>query len=134
MIATPAWPPRSTPRLFLDRPLGIGPVQVDGPAAHYLAGVMRVKPGDPVRLFDDVTGEWLAIVAAAGKRDLTLDITEQLAVREAVPDLWLVAAPLKKGRVDWMAEKASITRKPMPAPASSSASSAPRYPAVSSER
>jgi 16S rRNA (uracil1498-N3)-methyltransferase len=27
-------------------------------------------------------------------------------VREAVPDLWLVAAPLKKGRVDWMAEKA----------------------------
>lgn len=106
MIATPAWPPRSTPRLFLDRPLGIGPVQVDGPAAHYLAGVMRVKPGDPVRLFDDVTGEWLAIVAAAGKRDLTLDITEQLAVREAVPDLWLVAAPLKKGRVDWMAEKA----------------------------
>lgn len=106
MIATPAWPPRSTPRLFLDRPLGIGPVQVDGPVAHYLAGVMRVKPGDPVRLFDDVTGEWLAIVAAAGKRDLTLDITEQLAVREAVPDLWLVAAPLKKGRVDWMAEKA----------------------------
>lgn len=106
MIATPAWPPRSTPRLFLDRPLGIGPVQVDGQAAHYLAGVMRVKPGDPVRLFDDVTGEWLAIVAAAGKRDLTLDITEQLAVREAVPDLWLVAAPLKKGRVDWMAEKA----------------------------
>ena len=106
MIATPAWPPRSTPRLFLDRRLGIGPVQVDGPAAHYLAGVMRVKPGDPVRLFDDVTGEWLAIVAAAGKRDLTLDITEQLAVCEAVPDLWLVAAPLKKGRVDWMAEKA----------------------------
>lgn len=106
MIATPAWPPRSTPRLFVDQPLAPGPLRLDGPQAHYLAGVMRVKAGDPVRLFDDATGEWLAIVAAAGKRDLTLEVTEQLSARESVPDLWLVAAPLKKGRIDWMAEKA----------------------------
>lgn len=106
MIATPAWPPRSTPRLFVDQPLATGPLRVDGPQAHYLVGVMRVKPGDPVRLFDDRTGEWLATVAAAGKRELTLDIAERLAEREPVPDLWLVAAPLKKGRIDWMAEKA----------------------------
>ena len=106
MIATPAWPPRSTPRLFVPEPLAPGARRIDGPAAHYLAGVMRVKPGDPVRLFDDVTGEWLAIVAEASKRALTLDVTEQLAAREAVPDLWLLAAPLKKGRIDWMAEKA----------------------------
>lgn len=106
MIATPAWPPRSTPRLFVETPLSPGPLRIDGPQAHYLAGVMRVKAGDPVRLFDDVTGEWLAVVAAAGKRDVTLDVTEKLAERERVPDMWLVAAPLKKGRVDWMAEKA----------------------------
>ncbi|QNE31796.1 16S rRNA (uracil(1498)-N(3))-methyltransferase [Sphingomonas sp. NBWT7] len=106
MIATPAWPPRSTPRLYVDRPLGTGPLRIEGAQAHYLAGVMRVKAGDPVRLFDDATGEWLGIVAAAGRRDVTIDIGEQLAPREAVPDLWLVAAPLKKGRVDWMAEKA----------------------------
>lgn len=106
MIATPAWPPRSTPRLYVPDPLAPGPRRVDGPAAHYLAGVMRVKPGDPVRLFDDATGEWLAIVTEAGKRALTLDVTERLAEREAVPDLWLLAAPLKKARIDWMAEKA----------------------------
>lgn len=106
MIATPAWPPRSTPRLFVEEPLVAGPLRLDGPQAHYLAGVMRVKAGDPVRLFDDVSGEWLATVAQAGRRDVTLDVTEKLAERETVPDLWLVAAPLKKGRVDWMAEKA----------------------------
>jgi 16S rRNA (uracil1498-N3)-methyltransferase len=106
MIATPAWPPRSTPRLFIDRPLAPGSLRIDGPQAHYLVGVMRIKVGDPVRLFDDGTGEWLAVVAVAGKRDVTLDVTEKLAEREAVPDLWLLAAPLKKGRVDWMAEKA----------------------------
>lgn len=106
MIATPAWPPRSTPRLFVEEPLLAGPLRIDGPQAHYLAGVMRVKAGDPVRLFDDVSGEWLATVAQAGRRDVTLDVTEKLSDRETVPDLWLVAAPLKKGRVDWMAEKA----------------------------
>ena len=106
MVATPAWPPRSTPRLFVDATLAPGPLGVDGPAAHYLGGVMRLKPGDPVLLFDDRTGEWLATVAQAGKRALTLAVVERVREREAVPDLWLCAAPLKKGRVDWLAEKA----------------------------
>lgn len=106
MGATPAWPPRSTPRLYVEGPLAPGPLSLTGPQAHYLVGVMRTKAGDPVRLFDDATGEWLATASHVGKRDLVLDVTERLAAREAVPDLWLVAAPLKKGRVDWMAEKA----------------------------
>ena len=106
MPATPAWPPRSTPRLFVDRPLAPGPLALDGPPAHYLLSVMRLKAGDPVKLFDDRTGEWLATVAAAGKRDLVLDVATQLRPRETAPDLWLCAAPLKKGRIDWMAEKA----------------------------
>ncbi|MDR6128858.1 16S rRNA (uracil1498-N3)-methyltransferase [Sphingomonas sp. SORGH_AS802] len=106
MPATPAWPPQSTPRLFVDDALAAGPRRIDGPAAHYLLSVMRLKPGAPVKLFDDRTGEWLATVADAGKRDLTLTVETLLRPREPVPDLWLCAAPLKKGRVDWMAEKA----------------------------
>ncbi|SNS62889.1 16S rRNA (uracil1498-N3)-methyltransferase [Sphingomonas laterariae] len=107
MPATPAWPPASTPRLFVDMPLAAGlSVPIDGAAANYLGNVMRLKPGDPVRLFDDRTGEWLAEVADAAKRRLTLVITAQLSPREAVPDLWLLAAPIKKGRIDWVAEKA----------------------------
>ena len=106
MPATPAWPPRSTPRLFVDRELAPGPIPLDGPPAHYLLQVMRLKAGDPVTLFDDRTGEWLATVASMGKRDLLLTVTDRLRPREPVPDLWLCAAPLKKGRVDWLAEKA----------------------------
>ena len=106
MISTPAWPPQSTPRLYVPAPLAPGPLRIEGPAAHYLGTVMRTKAGDPVKLFDDVTGEWLAVAATTGKRDLVLDVTERLRERESVPDLWLCAAPLKKGRVDWMAEKA----------------------------
>ena len=107
MPATPAWPPRSTPRLFVGTPLALGQqLRVDGGQAHYLVGVLRAKPGDPVKLFDDATGEWLGIARDVGRRDLTLEVTEQLRDREPVPDLWLCAAPIKKGRIDWVAEKA----------------------------
>ncbi|WP_458421027.1 16S rRNA (uracil(1498)-N(3))-methyltransferase, partial [Pseudomonas aeruginosa] len=35
-----------------------------------------------------------------------LDVTQKLREAETVPDLWLCAAPIKKGRIDWVAEKA----------------------------
>lgn len=106
MPATPAWPPQSTPRLFVETPLGPGPLRIEGPQAHYLAQVMRLKAGDPVKLFDGLSGEWLGIAASVGKRDLVLDVTKRLREREVSPDLWLCAAPIKKGRIDWVAEKA----------------------------
>lgn len=81
-------------------------MRVEGGQAHYLLSVLRLKAGDPVKLFDDVTGEWLAIASAVGKRALTLTISAHLREREPVPDLWLCAAPIKKGRIDWVAEKA----------------------------
>lgn len=107
MIATPAWPPQSTPRLFVEPALTQGEQRrIDGPQGHYLATVMRLKVGDPVKLFDDATGEWLAVAAEVRKRDLVLEVREKLREREAVPDLWLCAAPIKKGRIDWVVEKA----------------------------
>lgn len=106
MPATPAWPPQSTPRLFVAAPLGIGPVAIDGAQAHYLGTVMRLEIGDPVKLFDGVSGEWLGVARSVGKRGVTLDVTERLRPREDAPDLWLCAAPIRKGRIDWVAEKA----------------------------
>ena len=106
MIATPAWPPQSTPRLFVEQPLGPGQIRIEGAQAHYLVSVMRTKIGDPVKLFDGASGEWLGVASMVGKRDLLLDVAERLREREHVPDLWLCAAPLKKGRVDWLVEKA----------------------------
>jgi 16S rRNA (uracil1498-N3)-methyltransferase len=103
--ATPAWPPHSLPRLFVDETLAEGAsVTVDG---NYLAAVLRLGPGDKVKLFDDRTGEWLAEIAEAGKKRVTLQIGERLREREAVPDLWLVFAPIKRGRIDWLIEKAT---------------------------
>jgi 16S rRNA (uracil1498-N3)-methyltransferase len=107
MPATPAWPPKSTPRLFVEQPLTEGAdVHVTGNAAHYLLGVMRLREGAPVKLFDDISGEYLAMVSNAGKRDLILTVEAKLRDREAVPDLWLCQALVRKDRFDWIAEKA----------------------------
>ncbi|MCB2045532.1 MAG: 16S rRNA (uracil(1498)-N(3))-methyltransferase [Novosphingobium sp.] len=108
MPATPAWPPKSAPRLFVSVPLALeAPIELDGPQAHYLARVMRVKEGDIVILCDDLSGEWAARVIAAGKRTIALQLIEQLRGREEVPDFWLCAALLKKDRFDLVLEKAT---------------------------
>jgi 16S rRNA (uracil1498-N3)-methyltransferase len=107
MSATPAWPPQSCPRLFVATLLCEGlELRVEGGQAHYLISVMRLKEGAPVKLFDDQSGEWLAEVAHLAKRDLILRVSAKLREREAVPDLWLLAAPIKKARIDLVAEKA----------------------------
>jgi 16S rRNA (uracil1498-N3)-methyltransferase len=107
MPSTPAWPPQSTVRLFVETPLSEGiDVRIDGAQAHYLLSVMRLKAGDPVKLCDDISGEWLGIATGIGKRDLILNISGQLRPRETVPDLWLAAAPIRRARYDWVAEKA----------------------------
>ncbi|HZV19152.1 MAG TPA: 16S rRNA (uracil(1498)-N(3))-methyltransferase [Sphingobium sp.] len=107
MTATPAWPPRSAPRLYVEAALGPGiAVPVDGNAAHYLLSVMRVREGDVVLLFDGVSGEWSGRAEQLRKRDLVLRCEAQTRPLESVPDFWLCAAPIKKGRIDLVAEKA----------------------------
>jgi 16S rRNA (uracil1498-N3)-methyltransferase len=108
LVATPAWPPRSAPRLFVrdvlaqDTAISIGEGQ-----AHYLTKVMRIAEGDAVILCDDATGEWACAVSAVSKREVTVIARERLREREQVPDLTLCAALLKKPNFDLVLEKAT---------------------------
>lgn len=108
MPATPAWPPKSAPRLFVPGPLIAGlSITLDGQQAHYLAKVMRAAEGDAVILCDDMTGEWAVRVAAVSKREVMLTAETLLRPREQVPDFTLIAALLKKPHFDLVLEKAT---------------------------
>lgn len=94
------------PRLFVDAALAEGAiVDLTPEAAHYLVHVLRLGEGAEVLAFDDRSGEWRTRLVPSKKR-ASLAVEAQTRPRETVPDLWLCAAPLKKGRIDWLAEKA----------------------------
>ena len=106
MPATPAWPPKSLPRLYVGGPLGPGiSLELDAGQANYLGNVMRLKAGGEALLFDGASGEWLARVADVGKKRMTLSIERKTREQEPVPDCWLAFAPVKRTQTDWLVEK-----------------------------
>ena len=108
MVATPAWPPKSLPRLFVAAPLcEHAQVELDAAQANYLGNVLRLKAGDQVLLFDGTSGEWLASIAEVGKKRMTLAVAERTHPPETIPDLWLAFAPVKRAPVEWLVEKAT---------------------------
>lgn len=108
MPATPAWPPKSLPRLFVREALAEGlPVELDASQANYLGNVLRLGEGAQLLAFDGRSGEWLARIASTGKKRMTLVIERQVRSAETIPDLWLAFAPVKRTQVDWLVEKAT---------------------------
>ena len=97
----------SNVRLYVEQSLGEGQsVALTREQAHYLFGVMRLGPGDTLSLFNGRDGEWRAAVSDAGKRGGLLSSEDQSAAQGTPPDLWLLFAPIKKARTDFIVEKA----------------------------
>jgi 16S rRNA (uracil1498-N3)-methyltransferase len=98
----------SVVRLHLDHPLAEGQaIPLSQEQAHYLFGVMRLGPGARLRIFNGRDGEWEAEVAEGGKRAGRLVARERTREQAMPPDLWLLFAPIKKARTDFIVEKAS---------------------------
>jgi len=108
MPATPAWPPKSLPRLFVRAQLGEGVrVDLDAGQANYLGNVMRLGEGAELLVFDGSSGEWLALISEAGKKRMALTVERRTREPEAIPDVWLAFAPVKRTQTDWLVEKAT---------------------------
>jgi len=108
MPATPAWPPKSLPRLFVRAQLGEGVrVDLDAGQANYLGNVMRLGEGAELLVFDGSSGEWLARISEAGKKRMALTVERRTREPEAIPDVWLAFAPVKRTQTDWLVEKAT---------------------------
>jgi len=95
-------------RLYVDQPLGEGQmVPLSREQAHYLFGVMRLQAGAVLSLFNGRDGEWDGEVIEAGKRGGVLACRAQTRTLQLPPDLWLLFAPIKKARTDFIVEKAT---------------------------
>ena len=94
-------------RLHIAGPLARGqPAEMTRDQAHYLSGVMRLGPGDTLTVFDGRSGAWRARIEAVSKRGGSLMVEEEVAPQRDPPDLWLLFAPIKKARTDFIVEKA----------------------------
>ncbi len=95
-------------RLYVEADLAAGgAVPLDPAQAHYLRNVMRRAPGDAVRVFNGRDGEWRASIAALGKGKGALAVEAQTCPQAPEPDLWLLAAPIKRIAIDFVAAKAT---------------------------
>ncbi|MBP5858496.1 16S rRNA (uracil(1498)-N(3))-methyltransferase [Marivibrio halodurans] len=94
-------------RLYVTDDLGPGmPVEARADQAHYLRNVLRFKGGEVVHLFNGRDGEWRARVDALGKGRARFVVEEKRRDQRTSPDLWLLYAPIKRARHDFLIEKA----------------------------
>jgi len=97
-----------SPRVYTDQNLGEGfSLSLDGGVHHYIKNVMRIVPGNAVRIFNGRDGEFVGRIEQSGKKitECTLEnrIREQ---RNARCKIHLLFAPIKKERMDFLIEKA----------------------------
>ena len=100
--------PRPSTRLFVAADLHDGAaVGLDAGQAHLLRSVLRLDRGAHVALFNGRDGEWLGRVDGIGKGWATVALAAQTRAQTVEPDLWLLFAPIKRARLDFLAEKAT---------------------------
>jgi 16S rRNA (uracil1498-N3)-methyltransferase len=93
-------------RFYVNCPLALGHVTVEGPEARHLAAVSRLRPGDPVCLFNGDGHEYSATVIACGRKSVDLELIGQESPYRELPFRMEVAAPLPKGdRGQFLLEK-----------------------------
>lgn len=94
-------------RLFVENEIKPGSlINIRGGQVNYLINVMRRKIADEVVIFNGRDGEWLSEIEYASKKEVNLKVKEKLKEQKAEPDVWLVFAPIKHGRIDYLVEKA----------------------------
>jgi 16S rRNA (uracil1498-N3)-methyltransferase len=101
-------PERLATRLYIPGEFAAGAaVCIDAAQAHRLRHVLRLGPGASVAAFNEAAGEWRCELAELGRGGALLRAIQQIRAPEAEPDVWLLFAPIKRARLDWLVEKAT---------------------------
>ena len=92
-------------RLHVAQDLPAQAIELSAAPAHYLRHVLRLERGAAVALFNGRDGEWEARIDGFGRGSCTLSTLRRLRAMQAEPDLWLVFAPIKRARLEFLVEK-----------------------------
>lgn len=96
------------PRLYISLPLTqttVIPLTAD--QVHYLKNVLRRAVGDPVLLFNGIDGEFRATLSELKKKSGLAVLEDRTREQERVPDLSLLFAPVKRGPLEMIVQKAT---------------------------
>lgn len=100
--------PQPHPRLYCEKPLYAEAfIELNREQSHYLLNVLRLTTGDEVLIFNGIDGEWRAVLDHVAKKTAHLKCLEQTRPQEPRPNLTLAFAPIKRARIDFIAEKAT---------------------------
>jgi 16S rRNA (uracil1498-N3)-methyltransferase len=106
MISSPSARPAT--RLYIAEPLAAGAVvSLSDENVHRLRNVLRLAAGATVAAFNERDGEFLCHIDTLRRSHGALKAVEQHRAPEPGPDVWLVFAPIKRARLDWVVEKAT---------------------------
>jgi 16S rRNA (uracil1498-N3)-methyltransferase len=96
------------PRLYIDAPLETGAAAPLSEAqAHYLKNVLRRSAGDEARLFNGHDGEFAAAIAELKKKGGVVAVKGKTREQEIEPELALYFAPVKRGPLETIIQKAT---------------------------
>jgi 16S rRNA (uracil1498-N3)-methyltransferase len=99
---------KTTPRLHVEAQLAAGrDIPLTREQAHYLTAVLRLAPGDPVRIFNNRDGEWLTYLTTVARKGASLRCERRIADAVPPPDIDYLFAPLKHARIDYAVQKAT---------------------------
>ena len=97
---------RAATRLYIPGSLAEGgTAEIDAGQAHRLRHVLRLGAGAAVAGFNARDGEFRCRIAELDRSAGSLAIETRLRSPELEVDLWLLFAPVKRLRLDWLIEK-----------------------------
>ena len=96
-----------TIRLYVEQKLRSGSfVELPDKLSHYLCNVMRCREGNVISCFNPADGEFDCRITAIGKKKTIIEVGIRKRFSEKNNDVWLLFAPLKKDKTDFVIEKA----------------------------
>lgn len=80
---------------------------LDENQTHYIKNVVKYNIGENIYCFDNKNGEFLCQIVAINKKTTEILVKEKIKNFSQSPDIWLLFAPLKKDKTDFVIEKAT---------------------------